>query len=568
MNCLLKGLGGFLAAFGILVLIVTNINGGEGGGILIGVGCLILGLFGWFCGFKSDFDDAKRKPITKSEIQIRERQFIKECENFGIGSSIKNQAEREKAELIANNKGLKYQDIDSFYRTTWVSVKGYQQRMLTEKRQKELEAMKYQERLEADSYNRYLLYSGRSKRIAMLEDLVTKYEKAAKDKQRLLEYAHYNAHSYSTPDPFVVGGAASGAVGGGIVGAGAGIVSGTQAAINRTAEQVANNATFQAAMPVLTNIMFDSHANFAQAEDVKKAVQKAKAALVDDKTPMDTFFSFLTIETKEVRITDTGAFYVTAIVKGDPFLKIYQTVPAVIDGVIDAVLYQEGKECGTAHLVFPLEGVKNAAALSGICTDFKAKKDDPYSISYHPYQLWAIEEMPSDSSPLASSASKRSVETIIEKQTVENESTPVNRTVGKTVQQCNLSKSTPTSAARVRIENSKKDSSTKNLRACKCLNCKQLFEYHPGLPTCPNCGEKDKVIIISFKDRIPTKKSLLKTGITDPDADFVLQLFWKYLYFEKPKGPIYKSIISKYGKKEGTEIYNKIKPILEQYAKI
>ena len=392
MNCLLKGICGVLAAFGVIIIMACAGNG-EPGGIIIGVCCVVFGLLGWFLGFKSDFAEKKRKPVTKSEIQIRERQFISECEKFGMGSSIQSQAEREKAKLIADNKGLKYQDIDSYYRTTWVSVKGYQQRAELEKEQKELESKKAQERSAAANLNRFFQYSGRSKRIAILEDLAEKYEKAAKDKERLLEYAHYTANSYSSPDPFVVGGAASGAAGGGFVGAGAGIVSGTQAAINRAAEKAVNNATYQAAMPALTNIMIDSHSNYAKAGDIEKEIEKAKTALVDDKTSIESFFSNLTIETKEVSISDTGAFYITAIVKGTPNLKIYQTVPAVIDGVIDADLYQEGKKRGTAHLVLPLEGVKNAAVLSGISTDFTAKKDAPYSISYRPCKLWAIEEM-------------------------------------------------------------------------------------------------------------------------------------------------------------------------------
>ena len=333
--------------------------------------------------------------ITKRNRSLREGkvQFIKECERFGTGPLLQTQAEREKAKLIADSKNLKYTDIDSFYRNTWNEVHKEQNAADNAQAQNKLNNLKAQEVKEAHKINKYISYTGRGKRIAMLQDLAEQAEAESKRQRDVLQYAHRTASSYSTPDPFIVGGAASGAVGGGFVGAGAGFVSATQAALNRSAEHIQKSSAYQASMPALANMMFDSHANSARAKTLKEEAEKTNTALIDSSLTPDYLFSILEIYTDQVIISSTGSFKITAIVEKNTPLYVFGN----IDAVICADLYQNNELKGTAYLTLPLDGIGPGAYVSGMSTDSKAETGNRYEVKYRPYHLWAIERASNDS---------------------------------------------------------------------------------------------------------------------------------------------------------------------------
>ena len=92
----------------------------------------------------------------------------------------------------------------------------------------------------------------------------------------------------------------------------------------------------------------------------------------------------------EATVTDTGAVKVAVTVTCRPGLKIFEGLPAVIDGTIAARVSQAGKLVGTALLVLPFTGTAKEARLEGLCIA-EARKDLPCQVDFQPHNLWAME---------------------------------------------------------------------------------------------------------------------------------------------------------------------------------
>ena len=323
--------------------------------------------------------------------------FITECEKNNINGALDTVEKIERAKLIADKYKLKYTDIHQLYFEEYEKANKKRQLKQQTEEAEELDIIKQGERKEAVPYIKYLPYTGREKRIAMLTELIEKRRDEAKRERELLQYMYRQSKSYSTPDPYIAGGAASGAAGGGIIGAGAGIVTGAGAAYNRAAEAAVKSAAYQATIPALSIVMSDSHANTHMANTLEEELERTKTLLLDEKTSDDDLFSHLCVSTSDVCISRSGAFKISAIVEEQTPIFIYESVEAVIDGAIAADLYQNQRLVGTAYLVFPVDGIGNGAKIEGMNIDFKADANLPYTIKYRPYHLWAIEKVSNDS---------------------------------------------------------------------------------------------------------------------------------------------------------------------------
>ena len=87
----------------------------------------------------------------------------------------------------------------------------------------------------------------------------------------------------------------------------------------------------------------------------------------------------------------TGAITVEVKITATKELKIYETVPAIIDGGLQAQILDGTDYAGTAYLPFPWNGSEVNTTLKGICRNpvQKAKK---YTVKVEPYYLWAMEK--------------------------------------------------------------------------------------------------------------------------------------------------------------------------------
>ena len=100
----------------------------------------------------------------------------------------------------------------------------------------------------------------------------------------------------------------------------------------------------------------------------------------------------ITFENLRVEFSETGAFTVNVSSFVRKPVKMFENTNAVIDGTVQADLFQDGKSVGTAILVAPINGFGNAL-LKGIClaNDNTIQNDKPYEIKIKPYHLWKIE---------------------------------------------------------------------------------------------------------------------------------------------------------------------------------
>ena len=136
----------------------------------------------------------------------------------------------------------------------------------------------------------------------------------------------------------------------------------------------------------------DALAYEEQAKDFRRLADETKVALEDTSTSSEDLMKSLNIETLSVTIYETGAIRIKSKVTHIPYIKLHDTVRAVVDGTIKAELYQEGKKVGCALLVIPVDGLyRNDIYLEGIDASASAKKKIPYEVKYSAYHLWLIE---------------------------------------------------------------------------------------------------------------------------------------------------------------------------------
>lgn len=222
----------------------------------------------------------------------------------------------------------------------------------------------------------------------MYEAMASAAKDSANKKNRGVQVLEHDYRTnYSTVDPYIAGGA--GYAGGGIVG---GVASAGKAFYDRAQEQAIKDAEYQTLLPGMFNMHMDALAYEEQAKDFRRLADETKVALEDTSTSSEDLMKSLNIETLSVTIYETGAIRIKSKVTHIPYIKLHDTVRAVVDGTIKAELYQEGKKVGCALLVIPVDGLyRNDIYLEGIDASASAKKKIPYEVKYSAYHLWLIE---------------------------------------------------------------------------------------------------------------------------------------------------------------------------------
>lgn len=322
------------------------------------------------------------KFIANEEQQIQnKRQFYAECQSYGIGRSM-NAYHKQKAELIAQRLGCKYTDIVQYYiEAEEICLEDSAKRRIEQLEQvRESERQKYMENI------RYSDYYGRSKRIAILEDAQRHYRKKAEEMKKSTR----DVVRYSQQREFnsgIAGGLASGLFGGV-----AGVAAFVDAENKNEQIRAQNQATMNALGPGVFAVMNRASDYEREADKLQYSVDDAKIKLVSE-LPSEKVFSYIDIFEKTIEISETGSFTITADIEvnADKRLLEIGNADGVIDGTIEAEMYQNGRSVGSALMVLPTFGVKEKATIEGIAiADAKAGK--PYEITFKPYKLWIMEE--------------------------------------------------------------------------------------------------------------------------------------------------------------------------------
>ena len=326
------------------------------------------------------FNSEKIIENEKRELQNK-LQFYIECQSHGISGNIKAH-HKQKAELIAQRLGCKYTDIVQYYleaEELWLEDTARRRiEQLDETR--ETEQQKYIEN------NRYSDYYGRNKRIAILEDIQYSYRKKAEEMRKstrdVIRYSQEREINSG-----VAGGFASGLFGGV-----AGVAAYIDAENKNEQIRAQNKATMDALEPGVFAVMNRAYDYEREADKLQDSIDDAKIKLVSD-TPSDKVFSYINVSKKTVEISETGAFTITADIKINAHKRMLQigNASGVIDGTIEAEMYQNGRSVGSALMVLPTFGVKDTATVKGIAIA-DAVTTKPYEIKFKPYRLWIIEE--------------------------------------------------------------------------------------------------------------------------------------------------------------------------------
>lgn len=119
-------------------------------------------------------------------------------------------------------------------------------------------------------------------------------------------------------------------------------------------------------------------------------VENIKLKLVAD-VPAAELMKKITFSNTDVLVSETGAAMVCTSASLDPNFRIFEDVPAVVDGTIVAKIYDGDQLSGTAQLVLPVFGLGQNIPLNGICLDC-CKPGKHYTVKFAAKNLWAMEK--------------------------------------------------------------------------------------------------------------------------------------------------------------------------------
>ena len=333
--------------------------------------------------------EAERKRVFEEEHpHYKQEQFYLQCKAQGI-KSVDTPADVARLVLFAKNKnypGTESQLIEA-YKTGEKDVTSLELK-------KELDKLKStEEMLEKDSL-RYKETKGQLKRILMCRDQAKEYRKQEES---------YRAQSRSTKDAIFQGTqgamqketdwATHGGIASGIAGPAAGlaVASDIQRKNAQIREQNAALTQLAARAAVEASRGFDSQAYEAsqKAEEWEARATAAENKLVEN-LPEHQLLEQLCCKATAHQ-SKTGAITVEVKITATKELKIYETVPAIVDGGLQAQILDGTDYVGTAYLPLPWNGSEFNTTLKGICRN-PVKKAKKYTVKVEPYYLWAMEK--------------------------------------------------------------------------------------------------------------------------------------------------------------------------------
>jgi len=325
--------------------------------------------------------------IAYSKTPRKMINFYKKCKENKI-LSITNEGDRQKAILIAENEGLKYEDFDEYFAAAFECGKKADELKL----KKELDNIRKSEREKYETLVKYKNYSLRDKRIKILEDKFNEYSEALEAIRALPSMMMNSVYEDKENDWALTGGIVSGLAGGA-----AGLAAASDVQRQNAEIRARNQANREAVRKVaygnnMTNAFLNAISNVSE---YKEKLENAKVSLVDETISSEELLKKVNFTDISLDISKTGAVSISAIASLKNKLTIFENVNAVVDGVLIAKLYQNGKLIGSTEVVLPCFGISlKPSELEGLCL-CNAEIDAPCTIEWSTnasYKLWAIEE--------------------------------------------------------------------------------------------------------------------------------------------------------------------------------
>lgn len=325
-----------------------------------------------------------KKKIEQEKLKVA---FYDECVKSGI-KSIKKEKEIQKATLIAQKMNLEFTDIAALY----AESKQCKDRSEQKKMEEIINSEKAEEQEKCNELTKYANYTGRDKRIAMLADLQKKYAEIAKTLRAGADAVLSASQLKEKDGNWAIAGGAASAIAGPAAGVAAALDSQAKTAQENARIREQNRINLERFAPVATASYNEAAAKERTAQSYAKAIESAKTKLVANNSSEDCFSRLIFDETT-IDVSRTGTCTVTTSVCANSF-KIFDDVPAVIDGTISAQIYDDNKLIGTATMVLPLYGIrgkKGKVTLTGMAL-FCGSAGTPYRVEFAPEKLWAMEQ--------------------------------------------------------------------------------------------------------------------------------------------------------------------------------
>lgn len=287
----------------------------------------------------------------------------------------------QRAKLLADKYKLKYPNgIEALYQQGLEGHKAVSQRFVLN----HLEDKRAEERKEFRRLNQYSDLTGKDKRIAILSDRAAELRKEAKGDREFADMLMRSGQQ-KEQDWAIWGGIANG-----LAGVGVGVSMAADVQLQNMQIRAENEKHREAALPgymFMTNSARDNQKN---ADRIMEEIENIKLKLVAD-VPASELMKKITFSNTDVLVSETGAAMVCTSASLDPNFRIYEDVPAVVDGTIVAKIFDGDQLSGTAQLVLPVFGLGQNIPLNGICLDC-CKPGKHYTVVFAPKHLWAMEK--------------------------------------------------------------------------------------------------------------------------------------------------------------------------------
>lgn len=333
--------------------------------------------------------DNKKNAATKKEAAQKQAEvigatmldrFFVECV-LSEADDFSKPKNKQRAQLLADKYNLKYPNgIEELYKQGLKGHKVVSQRFVLNR----LEEKRAEERQEFERLNKYSDLEGKAKRIAMLTDRAAELRKEAKSQDQyadmLMRSGQQKERDWAT----------WGGIADGIAGFGAGVSTAVDIQMQNMQIRAENEKRRQAALPGYMFMTNSAQGNRRNADEIMKEIENFKQKLVSDE-PAVELMKKISFSNTDVLVSETGAAMVCTSATLDPKFKIFDDVPAVVDGTIIAKIYDGDQLCGTAQLVLPMYGLGQNIPLNGICIDC-CKPGKNYTAKFIAKNLWAMEK--------------------------------------------------------------------------------------------------------------------------------------------------------------------------------
>ncbi|MBR5792361.1 MAG: hypothetical protein IKY34_04565 [Ruminiclostridium sp.] len=328
------------------------------------------------------------------ELSLKEKLYL-DCKEAGIASA-DSRANIAKIKLIAENMGLTCEETDLL--ELFNQAKEDDARKAKAEETRAAEQRKREQESEAEKAveesKRYVNYVGREKLVQMCFDEAAKYRtiemKCIEDENYIRNAGDslYQSSKQKEHDWATHGGIASGIAGG---------AAGLATAMNiqqKNADIRARNDSLGYAIAGM-QVQASAKVRERKKEAIKNAeiweerVKNAKQRLVEN-LPEDDLLARLSPSFVKMSPSEIGTIDIEVTISSTPGLVIYDTVPAVVDGHIKAVFWNNDTRVGEAVLSLPYQGAIRNTTLKSVFLP-KDKATTNYSVTFEPIDLWVIE---------------------------------------------------------------------------------------------------------------------------------------------------------------------------------